>query len=360
MVYNRFFYDDGAAENNGGSAAAAENTDTTNVANEANKGTENADNNTDANAGQENQPQFTAEQIAEYNELKAAKAELEELRKFKAANTQDTRTAEEIQREADIDKANFLKFAADNDLMKLDDYTMFESLKGKQDADLVFEHFLTQFKEDNPEITDNEELIEAAKDEFNTEYKLDSRNEKLKERGLARLTKDANEIKSPIESKVKSAEAKYNDEKQLKAEFPKFNSFIEDAIKRNTAPKVTLFKGKEGEEEINIEIDLTKEDMAEIVKRISTPNTYSKYTQDKEAVNKELDSKIQSWLKTNKFEETIQKAAEKYKEIGAKSAPRVGATAPFALQGQAARKDVKVMTLEESNIKIAKAREQYN
>ena len=223
---------------------------------------------------------------------------------------------------------------------------------------LVFDASIT--KEDNPEITDNEELIEAAKDEFNTEYKLDSKNEKLKERGLARLTKDANEIKSPFESKIKNAESVYSEEKKLKAEFPKFNSFIEDAIKRNTAPKVTLFKGKEGEEEINIEIDLTKEDMAEIVKRISTPNTYSKYTQDKEAVNKELDSKIQSWLKANKFEETIQKAAEKYKEIGAKSAPRVGATAPFALQGQAARKDVKVMTLEESHLKIAEARERFN
>ena len=339
MAFKRiFFYNTDAGENGGG---------------------ESGDNNI------EQQQQSSTEGAA--SEIKAEvvipdeiQKELEELRAFREANKKpDERSPEQLAKEVELEKVNFRKYAVENDFAKDDDFVQYEALQQKKDADLVFESFVNDFKEENPEITDEKELREAAQEEFNKTYKLTSDNEKAKEKGLARLAKEANEIRNPYASKIEKAKASYSEEKQLREKMPKFNEFIESQINKYAPEKVT-FKTKYGEEEVPVEVVLTKEDKSAIAKEFNTPKTFLTYTKSAEDAEKALAKKITGWIKVNKFEEVAANMLKTGEGRGIAKGSNVGAEAPFALKNQNAKGETRVFTLQDSNAKIAEARQRYN
>lgn len=293
-------------------------------------------------------------------EIQQKLKEYEELKAWKEANTKPAeKSQEEIAREEEKDKAEFIKYSVDNDLFKLDELTQYESLKVKADADLVFEGFLKDFKEENPDITDEVELSEAAKEEFDRIYKLTSDNEKSKEKGLAKLAKEANEIRNPYETKIKTAQANYTEEKQVRQKMPDFEKFIDEQIKKNVGEKVS-FKIKRGEEEFPIDIELTQEDRDAIAKAFKTPKTFYNFTKSAEETQKSLDAKINSWIRDKKLDEALAKAAEVFEGIGVKNGSNVGADNPFAMRQGYATRQPAGLTLAASNEKIAEARSRYN
>ncbi len=310
----RFFYDDNANEGAGGS------TDNAAAADASQEGQEGKNN----NAAVADAPPPIPEDIAK---------ELEELRAFRAANTKEPlKSAEELAKEKEQDKADFIKHAIDNDFCNVDDITKYESVKVQNDADLVFPEFFQEFKEDNPDIVDEKELADAAKDEFESRYKISSKDESIKAKGLAKLAKAANEIRSPYETKVKAAEADYVQTKELRAKMPSFDKFVETQIAKNAPDKVP-FEINIGKEKtsVSIEVELTKEDKEAIAKTFKTPKTFMNYSKSPEETEKALDRKIKGWIKENKFDAALEKAAEKFEEIGMTKGSNVGANNPYGL-----------------------------
>jgi hypothetical protein len=315
---SRFFYEDGASEIAGGTDVITTQEATTTTTD-----------NITTQIAEQKLPDEVLAKLAEYEELKA----------FKAANTKpDEKTPEQILKEKEQDKADFIKYAVTNDLCNIDDITKYESLKVQSDADLVFPEFLQDFKEDNPGIVDEKELAEAAKEEFNSRYKISSDNEAAKAKGLAKLAKAANEIRSPYEAKVKAAETNYTEDKTLRAKMPEFDKFVDNQITKNAPDKIP-FTIKNGKEEITLEVELSKEDKEAIAKEFKTPKTFLKYSKSPEEAEKALEKKIQGWVKVNKFEDAITKALVKGEGIGVTKGSNIGAENPFGLQ-EPAKKEV--------------------
>jgi hypothetical protein len=307
-----FFYDNGAAEGAGGAAEVV----------------------VENNEPIVEQP-VVNEPAAEVVIPEDIQKELAELRAYKESILKETgKTKEDIEKEEQADKANFIKFGVDNDLFKVEDITKYESLKTKADAELVFPAFLEDFKDDNPELTDEAELAEAAKEEFEKRFKLNSENPKAKEKGLAKLAKEASEIRSPYESKVKAAESNYNEEKQIRSKMPDFEKFVSTSIEKST-PDNQTFKTKVGDEEVSVDVTITKEDRKEIEKAFKSAELFQDYSKDPATAEKRLQAQIDVWVAHKKREEVISKAYAKGLEEGVKKGSNVGAENTFALQEQA-------------------------
>ena len=288
----------------------------------------------------------------------------EELKSFLRKQKEENISPEEKKKQEDLEKANFLKFSTEKDLLNVDEYNRYESLKAKADRDLVFEDYLSTYKEEHPEITDENELKEAAEEDFGFEYKLNSSNEATKKRAEAKLARDAKELRSPFESKVVSAQEKYKAEtseyKAIKEAYPKFEKFVDSVIEKNAPDKKVVTKIKIGEEELDIDIDLTKEDKEAIAKAFKTPKTFQLFTNGKpEAIQESLDNKIEGWILKNKKDAIIARAVEIAQGIGTKEGSTVGATNPFALKQGAAVEKTGEKSLEENNIEMANRSQKY-
>lgn len=294
----RFFYDDNAGEtggNVGGEAATATNTATDVV---------------------------IPEDIQK---------ELSELRAFKQsiAEREPEKTPEQIAKEVELEKVNFRKFAVERELMKDDDFTRFDTISKKQERDLVFERFANEQKEDNPEITDDE-----IKEAFDDEYKLNSENEKVKARGMARLQKEASEIKNPLESAYKNAKSNYDEERSIEKQVAPYKKFIDELIVENTPEKLTLYKTKDGEEEITVDVELSKADREELAKTFINPKTFRAFLDSNgklDDIKPKLAQKINGFLKQKYFETALSKSFETGHGRGVLKGSSVGANNPFAL-----------------------------
>lgn len=332
---NRIFYNTEAAEGGGGAVQIEQQAENTNVENAVVEA-ENAI------------PSLPSDVLKE----------LEELRQFKLANTKEPEKSEvELAKEKEIEKADFIKFSVDNDLLAIEELTKYETLQTRKDAELVFESFLQDFKEENTDIEEEDELLKAAQAEFDAIYKLSSANEKVKEKGLAKLAKEAKEIRSPFESKVTAAKASFDEQKELKANMPKFTKFLEETINKSVPESFTV-KVKDGEEEVIVKVPLTKEDKEEINKLFNTPKSYLKFSKSQEEAAVDLDKKIQGYIKTKKADLAIEEAVKVGKGIGLKSGSNVGAEHPFPLK-QNTKQSESSESVEESNSRIARARQQY-
>jgi len=284
----------------------------------------------------------------------------EAFQNFLQKHKEESVSPEEKLQKENIIKANFLKFSAEQKLLNVEDYSQYENLKSKPDQELVFDSFLKDYKEDHPEIEDAKELEDAAKEDFDYEYKLkDSMSESQKKKGLAKLARDAKELRSPIESKVTAAEAQFKEYGTLQESYPKFEKFIKESISKNTPDKTILFKAKDGEEEIPIEIELTQKERDAMFKEFSTPKTFQKFLNAKpEEIQAILDKKMQGWVKLNKFDEVNTKTFEIAMGVGTKKGSTVGAENPFPLRQQAnVISIVSGETLEENNKKMQAQRE---
>jgi len=294
------------------------------------------------------------------------KKELEELRAFRESNKPaDTKTPEQIAKEAETKRADFIKYSVDEDLMKVDDFSKFETFKSKADRDLVYESWFENWKAENPDV-EKEEISAQAQRDFEEEYKLNSSNEKVKARGESRLHKEAKEIRNPLETSYKSAETQYQHYQTAKENLPKFHKAIDEIVK-GSVPEELVYKTKEGEEDITIEgVKITAEDKVEIAKMFKEHKD-SKYfvsflqkkgdtTELKSAISK----KIEGYL-TNKYSKQIQDAIyEKAKGIGLAQGVK-GSKNPFALlERHAGQEGGKVIDIDNSKANAAgeKARAQ--
>jgi hypothetical protein len=300
---------------------------------------------------------LTQEELAAYGFQTA-----DELKIFLQKQKEAQIPEEEKQRLANLEKAEFFQTAAQSGF-NIEDLTKYESVKTKADAELVFEKFVADFKEENPDIEESE-LEDAAKLAFDDEYKLSSDNEKAKQRGLKRLERDAKELRSPMETVYQKAKSIFEEQRQMKTVFPEYNKFIESVINENTPDKVVLFQTKDGEDEIAVDTEITKEQREEIAKLFKNEKTFAQYLNDKqskEELGKKIAKKIEGYIRQNNFETAVKKAYETGVGIGTKRGSTVGAENLFgvAAQSKGGTAEIKNLSLEESNKRIAEARSRY-
>ena len=281
---------------------------------------------------------------------------------FLAKHKEDSVPEAERQEKANIEKANLLKFAAENKLLKVEEYNQYETLKSKSDKDLVFENYLSEYKDEHKDITDPSELEAAAKEDFDYEYKLkDGETETAKAKGLKKLEREAKELRNPIETKVTAAQEQFKQNNNIRETYPKFEKLVKETVLKNTPDKTILYKAKDGENEIPVEIELTQKDRDAMAKEFMTPKTFQKFLDLKpEEFNAMIDKKQQGWVKLNKFDEVNAKTFEIGKGIGVKSGSNVGAENPFPLKRSENTMPTTSGTLEESNTKMSEQRKRLS
>lgn len=288
--------------------------------------------------------------------------ELADLRAFKESMAEKVqKSPEEIAKEQEIERADFLKYSAENDLLKIEDYNKYESLKSKADRDLVFESYLDEWRKDNPDVTDEDEIREKSKSDFEDEYKLNSENEKQVQRALARIQKEAKEIKSPLENTYNTAKTRYSEAKDIAAKIPEFNKAIDEIIK-DSAPEKLVVKTRDGEEEIDVDVELTAEQRKEVEKIFKSEKVFADYynADEKEKGNfkAKIQKKIEGFIKANSFDTAVARGFEAGKKVGVAKGSNVGANNPFPLSDKN-KQQTKVVSIDESTAKVAAARANY-
>lgn len=332
MIFLRKFYDDGAGDGGGGgddAAKAAADAAAAQAAADAAKNTSTVE------------PLFSAEELKEmgYDSVEAAK---EGLKGLVAKSKIVDPTEEEKKKAEKIEHADFLKYAAENDLVN-EDFEKYESLKDVPDRSLVFNKFAAEFKEDNPEIP-AEELEAATKEAFENEFHLNSTNAKEKSRGEARLSKEAKEMRAPAESAYNTAKENFKGHKEVMSKGKDFaKTFIE--VISSVPDKLEVFKttlkkddknADDAGEEVVVELELTKEEKTAAEKKFNTVKTFQLYL-DAEKSGKldefkaNLNKKIISFIKQSRESDILSTVADKVKGIGMKFGSDVGAGQPFAV-----------------------------
>jgi hypothetical protein len=274
--------------------------------------------------------------------------------KMKPKNPDKPESPEEKEKRENLYKASLIKYATEKGVMKPDDFTKLENLKAKDDKAMVYENWFAAWKEDNPDI-DPEEAGRIAEEEFNAEYKLNSENEKARARGLAKIAKEAKEMRTPLESSYSTAKERYDAERELEKDAPDFDKKSNTFIQESIPEKYTVFKVKDGDEEVAIEETLTPEERREIFKQVAkdfaSANTYGLYKKGElKALQALAKERAETLIQNTLRDRAAQKIANEFLTRGRKSAPGVGAKQPFPLVN-----DGKV---QESGKKYASAKEE--
>jgi hypothetical protein len=226
--------------------------------------------------------------------------------------------AAEKEKQEQLKKADFIKFSAEEGLLKVEEVNAYETIKSKADRDLAFERHLEEWKEDNPEVTDPADISAQATADFEAKYSLNSENEKQKARGLQKISKEAAEIRNPLSSKYTAAEKAYQEREALKGNLPAFNKAISELIEKCTPEKLAIAKVKEGETEVPIEVELTKKERDEMIELFRTPKMYQKFASAKDLAEFEgiATKKISGFLKEKYFDTAVSGSYEKGKKVG--------------------------------------------
>lgn len=348
MKLVRFFYDDGAAAGGGGASPAATTTPDTPII---------------------SQSLFTPEELKAfgYDSPEVAKQAITEMLHKKK---EDAIPEEQKRQEAEIENANFLKYAAENNLVN-DDFKKYDSLRSQTDRDLVYNKFVAEFKEDNPDI-ESEEFDAQAKQAFENEYRLTSENEKAKTRGEARLQKEAKELRNPAETAYNSAKEGYTDFKSVTQKGKEYIQVFDSILKEGVPDKQVInVKEKKSDtedgDEIPIDIEISKEDREKVKTKFFTQKTFKAYLDaDKEGklpeFKQSLSKKINSFILSElKGEEVYTKIATTFSRSAIKKGSNIGAEQPFSVvKGGEGKVEVvdqksKMAEIRESHNKVAQA-----
>lgn len=253
----------------------------------------------------------------------------EQMDAFFTQHNEKKPTAEEIQAQENQKKASLIKYAADNNFMKVDEFTRLESIKAKSDKDLVFENFSKEYLADD--LTATEDQIKKAFDDM---YGLASENPTIKKIGEKQLSKDASSIRSPLEKSFEAAQKRYNEDETTKSKIPGFDKALKETIEKLTPAKLVLFKTKDGEDEIPVEVELTDKERKEVFDTFRNPKTMNKFLSKEGKVAEfeaEISKKIQSVLRNKYWDYSNEKSFELGKGRGLKGGSNVGATQPFSV-----------------------------
>lgn len=339
----RKYFDDGAGSNSGGSP------DPTLVADPSKV----ADPNAAAPPAELPQPVFTIDELKELG-FDSKESAIAAFNKMK----EDNKPNEEKQRQANIEKANFLKYAAERNFVN-DDFNKYESLQSKADRDLVFEKFSAEEKADNPKITDEE-----LKESFESEYKLTNDNEKSKAKGEARLKKDAEELRNPAKNAWEKAQSSYKEELSVWEKNKSFKTTVKDILDKNVSAKYS-FKAKDGEEDVDVELDITPELRKELEKSFLGEKSFAKFLTYDEGKEKDfydtLKANAQNFVEAKLAKAAVQEAIKIGVGRGTKKGSNIGAEAPFAVQNNAKTgQTIKDVSLEQANNNLGKIRKQFS
>lgn len=318
MTFRRFIYNDDAGNTGGGAAATAAAPAATTTT-------------TDIAGAPAHESILTAEQLKEYGIENP-----EQLQTILRQHKEGSVSAEEKQRLVDSREADLIKHSVDKGLMKVEDFNQAKTVKGRADRDLVYEKYEKEWREDNPDITDPEEIAANAKKEFEAEYRISSENGKAKARGEARLSKEASELRDPYVQKLSSAEASYTETKAIEGKIPQFNKFVNELIEKLTPEKLVLSKVKEGEVEVPIEVELSKEERKELAKTFRSTKTFASFmavddAKKLTALEASLSKKIDGFLRAKYFDAAVSTGFTKGKDIGMAQGSTVGAGQPFGI-----------------------------
>lgn len=281
------------------------------------------------------------------DDVAALKAELEALKKQLEQKTpQAELTPEEKAKQQELEEAELIRYAVKEGKMKLEDFDKYKAVQKAADRDLVFEDWKSEFKEDNPDI-DEEDFEDAAKRAFEEEMKLNSDNEKVKARAEAKLAKRAEELRNPHKTAYEKTKKDYDEERDLRQTFPNFTKKIEDFSKEFIPEKYEFFKTKDGNEDVLVDLDITETDKKEIAdtvsKEMQTPEIYTLYKQGKlEEIRDIAKKKADDLVFAKSKEQGLKKIAEVFETRGKQKAA-IGAKNSFAInQSRSSNSDKQV------------------
>lgn len=264
----------------------------------------------------------------------------EELQEFLESSKKLPKTDEEKKKEADLYASNLNSYAIQEGLMKLEDINKLNKLTAEDDEVLVFEQFADEIREeileDMPEDASEQQIEDRIKEEFDKAYPLGSSNKKARERAEARLKKAADEIRQPLQSSFNSAKQKYDDELSVRNEYPQYQKAMKSVLDSSVPNKFTFYQGKEGDEEVSVDIEVTEEVRNEILDTVrknivDKPETFLAHKKgQKEDLKKAVEENVEYllWKKLN--QEGKKQMHEKLVSLGKKAGSNTGADNSFA------------------------------
>ena len=258
--------------------------------------------------------------------------------RLKPKDPDKVESPEEKEKRENLYRVEMQKYAVEQGLMKPDEFVKLENLKGKEDRSLVYESWLPTWKSENPDV-DPADVEERAREDFEAEYHLNSTNEKTKARGLAKITKEANEMRSPLESSYTRVKTEFDEDRSIKNDLPDYNKKMAGFIQENIPAKVKLFETKDGEDTVPVEIDLTddqrKEIYAKVDKKMRNASTFQLYKKgDLKQLGEIAKREAEAEIWATQRETGLQKIAETFLKRGDEKGYKrgsVGAKNPFPL-----------------------------
>lgn len=255
------------------------------------------------------------------------------------AQSQNEPTDEEKARLRQIQEVNFHKFVVEEEMMTTEDIDAFKSVSAKQDTDLVFEDFRSQYIQENGEEGATDEVVRGA---FENTYHLNSENATLRARGQRALQKEAADLRKPVVEKYETAQRRFKDYETHRALVPKWNEHVDSLISSIANGKMKVFEKKVGDTDIAVEVELTAEDVADIANKFKTNERY--YLMFKDGKTSELAdillSKAKGHVKQKKEADILNDVWQKAESAGRLGSSYVGSKAPFHLnQSQGVRAD---------------------
>lgn len=260
--------------------------------------------------------------------------------RLKPKDPDKVESPEEKQKREDLYRVEMQKYAVENGIMKPDEFVQLENIKGKVDRDLVFEKWLPSWKDENPDA-DPAEADKLAREDFESEYRLNSQNEKTKARGLAKIEKEAKEMRTPLESSYNRLKQDFDEDRTLKSDYPEFNKKVSGFIQDNIPAKVKLYETKDGEDVVPVEIPLTDDQRKAVFNKvhkvIMNASTYQLFKKgDLKQVQDLAKREAEATIWADNREVGLGKIAETFLKRGDDQGYKrgqIGAKNPFPLVG---------------------------
>lgn len=258
--------------------------------------------------------------------------------RLKPKDPDKVESPEEKEKRENLYRVEMQKYAVEQGLMKPDEFVKLETLKAKDDRAIVYESWLPTWKAENPDV-DPAEAEERAKEDFEAEYHLNSTNEKTKARGLAKIGKEASDMRSPLESSYTKVKTEFDEDRSIKNDLPDYNKKMAGFIQDNIPAKVKLFETKDGEDTVPVEIDLTddqrKDIYAKVDKKLRNASTFQLFKKgDLKQLGEMAKREAEAEIWATQREVGLQKIAETFLKRGDEKGYKrgsVGAKQPFPL-----------------------------
>jgi len=261
-------------------------------------------------------------------------------------------TPEQIKKREELQQANLISFAVENDLMSLENINKYQELKNTTDEDLVFEAFSKDRRDEileelGDEATE-EQIIEKLRKDFDSEYPVSSKNEKIRQRAENKIKKEAAEMRQPLESSFTEAKARYDEEMSMRTDIPKYNQTITGLAASAVPDTFQFFADKDGEDEISVPVKVTPEVKKTILdsvenKIMKNPQTYLLYKQGKtEQIQEMISDHVELLMYKHLGESGKKEIAKVYLGRGVAKGSNTGASNSFAVNQAGIKSDVVV------------------